>query len=74
MLNETQIATLGCAATPEYSFLSCQRRLTHLLSHLFHSLRSSFHSLRYNGISSDLSDEAKQALEGAAGSSVRISF
>ena len=38
------------------------------LSPLVHSLCSSFHSLKFNG----LSDEAKQALKDAAGSSVQI--
>ena len=46
---------------------SCQRPLTHLLSHLC-TLCSSFDSLKKN----DLAVEDKQALKDAAGSSIRI--
>ena len=66
ILKETQIQELECAATPERS-LFCQRPLTNLLSHHTHSAPR-VHSLGYN----NLTREAKQALQDAAGSSVRI--
>ena len=66
-LKGSAVTSLKCAA-PECSLL-CQRPLTSLLSHYIHSAHRS-HSLRSNG----LTDEAKQALKDAAGSSVRIKF
>ena len=68
VLKETQITHLECAAAQQ-SFALCQRPLTSFCSLTISTLLL-VHSLEDN----DLTDEAKKALQDAAGSSVCIDF
>ena len=70
ILKETMISHLECAAA-QYSICFCvSAPLTSLRPHCIDSTLIPVHSLKFN----NLTKEAKQALQDAAGRSVRINF